>query len=258
MQMNASIKELMRCIIEKTDPKKAWLEVFKLHHPNLEKIDLNKISSSNFYRTFGTANPSEYCNPFYSHMIKEGFSPFDFKTSYDLDYKSYCPIFTFRPRMGMSKTCLPIQGFTVFIGGEYDCFCDPDFLIYNDVIVKYDDGTVKHFGYPEDVFPCTDFHSATYYPAHNCIYIIGRIGYDAPENGVKKDTPVYKLDLQTFEISKVCFQGKNPGWIHEHQAKLKGSKIWMILLGKKNWKFFFDLETRTWGRKNSRKKQKLN
>jgi hypothetical protein len=251
--MDYLLRELLKGMEGKTDPKKPWLEFFKLAHPNFEKIDLNKISPSNFYRTFGTANPSMYCNPFYSHMIKEGLSPFDFKYAYDLDYNAYCPIFTFLPRIGMSQTSLPSLGFTVFIGGEYDDYYDPDFLIYNDVIVRYDDGTIKHFGYPEDVFPCTDFHSATYYPADNCIYIIGGIGYNSPKDGVKKDTPVFKLELRTFEISKVDFLGENPGWIHHHEAKLKGNKIWVFLNGKRTKGFYLDLETRTWGKKISKK-----
>lgn len=164
---------------------------------------------------------------------------------------------------------LPYQAMALLflLGGEYDDFYDPDFLIYNDVIVKYDDGSVKHFGYPEDVFPCTDFHTAIYYSAHNCIYIIGSIGYADPLK-VRKDTSVFKLDLQTFAISKVDYQGTNPGWIHNNynmnNMKLKGSKVWVTGHKDKRKKeyvrkkvFTFDLETRTWEKKNLWKKLKL-
>lgn len=109
--MDYLFKERLMGMEGKTDPKKLWLKFFKLAHPNFEKIDLNAISPSYFYRMFGTANPSVYCNPFYSHMIKEGFSPSYFKYAYDLDYKAYCPIFTFRSRIGMSLTSLQTHGF---------------------------------------------------------------------------------------------------------------------------------------------------
>ena len=241
--------------------KKAWF----FGRPHTEKFDLETFSLNSLYRTFGTANPSLYSNPFYSYMIKEKFSPFDFEIYHDLDYKSYSPMFTFEPRIGMSETSLPSHGFTVFIGGEYEDFYDPHFLIYNDVIVKYDDGTVKHFGYPEDVFPCTDFHTATYYPAHNCIYIIGRLGYfDFWKGNAKKETPVFKLDLQTFEISKIDYEGKSPGWIYDHTDVLRGKKIWVIVRPKDDKGpgpgiklVYFNVETRKWGKKNLRKKQKL-
>lgn len=83
----------------------------------------------------------------------------------------------------------------------------------------------------------------------NCIYIIGGIGYNSPKDGVKKDTPVFKLDLSTFEISKVDCFGVNPGWIHHHDAMLKRNKIWVLLDGNRKKEFYLDLETRTWGKK---------
>jgi len=130
------------------------------------------------------------------------------------------------------------KGLTVYIGGEYDDYYDPDFMIYNDVICEWEDGTMKHYGYPESVFPCTDFHTATYYPPHNVIYIIGRFGYDYdhPKKDEFKPTEVFALSLETFEIHKVDVKGKSPGWIYFHKAKKLKDKI-KISYSKKNGQF---------------------
>ena len=194
------------------------------YYETFPKLDLTDFSQDLFYRTFGKSNPDIYSNPFYSYMIKHRLSPYSFKSSHNLDYEKIRPIFTMG-RIGMSKTEIKSKDLTVYIGGEYDDFYDPDFLIYNDVICEWKDGAVKHFGYPESVFPCTDFHSATYYPLHNAIYIIGRVGYDSPQKKEFKATEVFALDLESFAISKVEVMGVSPGWISSHKAKRVGEKI---------------------------------
>ncbi|MGI8429831.1 MAG: ankyrin repeat domain-containing protein, partial [Solirubrobacteraceae bacterium] len=69
-------------------------------------------------------------------------------------------------------------------------------------------------GYPEDVFPPTDFHSATL--VGDYLYIIGSLGYyDRRKPG---ETPVFRLDSRTFQIEPVPTSGKKPGWISRHKA----------------------------------------
>ena len=63
-------------------------------------------------------------------------------------------------RFGQTVTLLP-DGRAVQIAGEHEDHYDPDFTIYNDVFVHEPDGTIRIFGYPEAVFPPTDFHTAT-------------------------------------------------------------------------------------------------
>jgi hypothetical protein len=63
-------------------------------------------------------------------------------------------------RFGQSETLLP-DGRTVLVAGEHEDFYDSDFFIYNDVVVVEKTGEISIFGYPVDVFPPTDFHSAT-------------------------------------------------------------------------------------------------
>ena len=96
-------------------------------------------------------------------------------------------------------------------------FYDPDFCIYNDVVVHHGDGIFEIYGYPESVFPPIDFHSATL--VGNYIYIIGCLGYS--ENRTPGETPVYRLDCTTYEIQKIETSGNKPGWIHKHKAQYR-------------------------------------
>jgi len=125
------------------------------------------------------------------------------------------PIWTF-DRMGATRTRLP-DGRLVCIGGEHEDCYDPDFCIYNDVIVLGSTQPIEIYGYPEEVFPPTDFHTATA-TADNRIVIVGRLGYkDARRPG---HTPVYALDLSDYRISQVETFGEMPGWIFKHAASL--------------------------------------
>jgi hypothetical protein len=129
----------------------------------------------------------------------------------------------------------------VEIGGEYEDFYDPDFLIYNDVIVWHWDGEFNEwgtpkrdnakftiYGYPKDVFPPIDNHTATYVPNQNSIYIIGNLGYgeDRKERGLAY-TSVFRLRVDTWEIQRVETIGEGPGAIWQHEAELKGNEIWV-------------------------------
>lgn len=118
-------------------------------------------------------------------------------------------------RFGQSCTPLP-DGREFLIAGEHEDSYDPDFFIYNDVIVRERNGEFEIFGYPTKIFPPTDFHSATL--VGNQILIIGSLGY--AEGRQAGTTPVFSLDLATLKFSKVSTTGHPPGWIHRHRAVL--------------------------------------
>lgn len=118
-------------------------------------------------------------------------------------------------RFGKSETVLA-DGSVVHIGGEHEDHYDPDFYIYNDVTIVAPDGAIELFDYSPDVFPPTDFHSATLVGGD--IVIIGCLGH--PEQRVMGQTPVYKLDLHTRAISRIDASGESPGWISRHSAEL--------------------------------------
>ena len=127
----------------------------------------------------------------------------------------------------MSFTELP-DGRFVQIGGEHEDSYDPDFCIYNDVVVHDRSGQFEIMGYPEDVFPPTDFHSATLIKRD--LYIIGRLGYHGSRTF--GTTPVYRLDCRNWKIQAVETFGDNPGWIFEHKAWFDGSSSLVISEGK--------------------------
>ncbi|MCC6488710.1 MAG: hypothetical protein IT364_14525 [Candidatus Hydrogenedentes bacterium] len=118
-------------------------------------------------------------------------------------------------RFGQSSTRLPDER-VILIAGEHEDFYDPDFYIYNDVIVVHPNGAIDIYGYPTEDFPPTDFHSATL--VDNQIVLIGNLGYS--EQRVHGMTQVLLLDTHSFRITAICPVGSPPGWIHSHLAIL--------------------------------------
>lgn len=118
-------------------------------------------------------------------------------------------------RFGQSVTALP-DGRVVAIGGEHEDHYDPDFFIYNDVLLTRPSGDIEVYGYPYEVFPPTDFHSATL--VGDRIVIVGCLGHPSQRRpGV---TPTFALDTSGLAISALVTTGDNPGWIFEHTAEL--------------------------------------
>lgn len=127
-------------------------------------------------------------------------------------------------RFGQSITELA-DGRRIYIGGEHEDHYDPDFYIYNDVVVIGPDNTVDFCCYRKSDFPPTDFHTATL--VGDKIFIIGSLGY--PEERNPGDTQLYSLNLTNFEIHKLDSSRISPGWIHGHAATLSEDKSSIIL-----------------------------
>lgn len=105
------------------------------------------------------------------------------------------------------------DGRDVYIAGEHEDGYDPDFYIYNDVVI-IDGEDIRILGYSESVFPPTDFHTATLVGAE--IFLIGNLGYS--RNCVPDETQVFRLDTDTWQMTRVETTGTPPGWIHKHKA----------------------------------------
>jgi hypothetical protein len=164
---------------------------------------------------FGRSNPERMNNPVWEWLIKSKLSAFLAAEKLNgPDPLDSGPGWCF-DRFGQSSTELP-DGRIVLIAGEHEDHYDPDFYIYNDVVVQHADGKIEIFGYPQDIFPPTDFHTATL--AGNRIIIIGRLSY--PEERKPGTTSVTVLNLDTFAISKVASSGSPPGWLYSHNATL--------------------------------------
>ncbi len=129
------------------------------------------------------------------------------------------PIWNFH-RMGMTETELP-DGRLVCVGGEHEDYYDPDFYIYNDVVVFGPHGELAIYGYPREVFPPTDFHTATL--VGDRIVIIGCLGYPADRR--PGHTPVYALDPTTYAVTEIPTTGEMPGWLFTHHATLGADGI---------------------------------
>lgn len=164
---------------------------------------------------FGKTNPERMHLAFCEWMIpgdgppdadeEPGYSPYQVGTLFDVSiYDGEGPSWTFQ-RTGATRTELP-DGRIVCVGGEHEDYYDPDFCIYNDVVV-FLDGTVEIYDYREEEFPPTDFHTAT--STGDRLILIGGIGYQ----GTRRfgATPVFALDLSTYRISEIATRGEVPG-----------------------------------------------
>ncbi len=178
-------------------------------------------------RCFGTANPQRMDNAFWQAMVRTKSNAYDARKLFEGRnmFKPDEPVWCY-DRMGRTVTWLP-DGRVVLIAGEHEDGYDPDFLIYNDVVmITPKTEEIEIFGYPRSVFPPTDFHSATFVPSTaervpDAIYIIGNLGY--PEDRRADVTPVYRLELDTMAIHAVRTTGEGPGWVRDHTAWLEDS-----------------------------------
>ena len=207
------------------------------------------------YRRFGKANPEVMEIDFWKAMIRCGESAYyaqnTFADTDNVDEPVWC-----YERFGRTITEL-LDGRIVEIAGEHEDYYDPNFCIYNDVVVYQGDGTFKIFGYPKDVFPPTDFHTAT--RVGNYIYIIGNVGYQ--NERIYDETPVYRLHCDTFNIEKIATTGDKPRWISRHKAHYKepakicvsGGEVFVTMNDKVEYvenlvDYTLDLENLSWSR----------
>ncbi len=178
-------------------------------------------------RHFGKKNPERSEVEFWLDMVRTGASAWRARETYsDKSGTKDKPIWTYQ-RYGRSTSVLP-NGRVIEIGGEHEDWYDPDFCIYNDVTVFEVNGTINIYSYPESAFPPTDFHTATL--VDNFIYIVGGLGYH--EARTTGHTPVYRLDIHTFEIKEIRTSGDNPGWISRHRTSLDRNSHLVVRAGK--------------------------
>ncbi len=199
----------------------------------------------------GTSNPHKMNNPVWEWLVESRLSAYQANELFDgpssvTDGPAWC-----FDRFGQSITELP-DGRLAIVGGEHEDHYDPDFYIYNDLVLTASSGTPEIYGYPIDVFPATDFHSATL--TDGAILLIGNLGY--PESRRAGYTQVLRLDLESLRMSRIESSGNNPGWIHDHTANITDDNRGIIISGGKvdlcdgTWLFEnideWRLDTRNW------------
>jgi hypothetical protein len=169
---------------------------------------------------FGSSNPERMNNPLWEWLIRTRIDAYSAADRFGYPETSPCdddflgPAWCFA-RMGQSVTPLP-DGRIVLISGEHEDGYDPDFNIYNDVIIYHPDRSLEIFGYPREIFPPTDFHTATLIAGR--IIVIGNLGY--PQDRKKGVTQVLEMDISTWRMRLIATSGESPGWLHEHVAEL--------------------------------------
>ncbi len=201
-------------------------------------------------RQFGSQNPTLMDIPFWKHMIythsnawwvreENGYKMRWGNAAFDAERGAVnvpcCPIWCF-DRFGQTRIELP-DGRVIFIAGEHEDWYDPNFCIYNDVIVldtkvPFGPDAIKVYGYPTDVFPPTDHHAATYYcepgTGKEYILVVGGQGYGREGDDPHKDeTTVYRLDLSNLMMEKLETTGKKPdhALINHRASSVDISKI---------------------------------
>jgi ankyrin repeat protein len=225
----ASNEPIIRLLADAGEPISQINTEMKRILTGLEGGDRLNISEAEYKsgcrRRFGRANPEVMNIPFWRAMVRAGISAYEAKAQFG-DTDSMEPTWCYS-RYGTSFTELP-DGRFVQIGGEHEDFYDPDFCIYNDVVINERSGNLEIMGYPSEVFPPTDFHSATLVDGQ--IYIVGGLGYSGSrEFGT---TPIYRLDCRTWKIEPLKSDGDNPGWIYDHRATLSQPSSLLITGGK--------------------------
>jgi hypothetical protein len=174
----------------------------------------------------GASNPERLTNPVWEWLVRSEHSAYSASRHFGLA-SDVCrePGWSFA-RFGRSTTMLE-DGRTVLIAGEHEDAYDADFFIYNDVVVTQPEGSIEIFGYPRDVFPPTDFHSATL--LGDRIVIVGNLSY--PANRIPGSTQVLLVDLDSFATTLVRTSGESPGWIHRHSAELTDGAQAIVIRG---------------------------
>lgn len=194
--------------------------------PDVDRAALSIVSSEQFTRgrnrRFGTRNPEAIDEPFWLAMIRSGAHGYTANVTFKGPSSHKAGPVWCANRFGQSLTRLP-DGRIVQIAGEHEDHYDPDFCIYNDVFLHHPDGRIDIFAYPREVFPPTDFHTATLMQDGH-IYVIGSAGYYGEREYGR--TPVYRLDTKTFAIERIDCGGESPGWIYSHRAsRVSDAKI---------------------------------
>ncbi|KAM7211155.1 hypothetical protein V8F06_013462, partial [Rhypophila decipiens] len=199
-----------------------------------------------------TSNPTRMrLTPFLSYMITTCDAAYSMRTlPLNVDNKNEIdmntPVWSFE-RFGQSKTRVgaprgdPDRSHyrTILIGGEHEDSYDPDFWIYNDVVVLHNRDSplgakpeeIEVYGYPKADFPPVCWHTATYYVdgPKQYIYLVGGQGHTG--HSYDLTCVVNRLDLGSFKMERIETTGYAPppqsffGFRRKPKATLLGKNI---------------------------------
>jgi hypothetical protein len=228
----ATNREIIDMLVEHGEDFNDVKDEMRMQIIGTGKIEIPQVSKETFerqkHRRFGTRNPAAVSYQFWLDMIQSEVSGYQASEKYDsANTGKLPPIWCYR-RFGRTTNILP-DGRIIEIGGEHEDHYDPDFCIYNDVVVFQPNGSIRIFLYPEEDFPPIDFHTATL--VDDQILIVGGLGYAATrEIG---HTPVYRLDTRSMKIQRLETKGEPPRGINRHKTRLQNNQL--ILSGGNCW-----------------------
>lgn len=177
---------------------------------------------------FGVANPELVDVPFWNQQIRTGdnaWTGLRRAMGEDADGFTDGPTWTFE-RFGATATRLP-DGRVVAIAGEHEDWYDPDFHIYNDVIVFGPNGEQDVYLYPPEVFPPTDFHATVW--AEPYLYMVGNLG--RPEHRNDARPLVHRLDSRTWQIEPFASRGPLHAAFHRCLASYDADRHAIRVIG---------------------------
>jgi len=211
--------EMLRVFLEAGDDLSRARSEVKRAYMGIECVKRLRSTLDEYRRhkspRYGSSNPERMDYPFWIDMIQLGRDAYAARLHFDdTDPFTKPGVVWCYDRFGASVTELD-DGRFVQIGGEHEDSYDPDFHIYNDVVVHDGHGGIQIYGYPSDVFPPTDFHTAT--RVGRQIYVIGCLGYAKQREPGR--TPVYRLELDSWKMEAVVTSGEGPSWLHQHRSK---------------------------------------
>ena len=130
-----------------------------------ENSDIKNVPEKYIYARYGTANPEQVNNYFWKYMIKN-FTIDAWNITQRLNiadkindnFNNRPAIYCFQRFMQSSITLS--DGRKIYVGGEHEDHYDPDFFIYNDIIVistdihkNIKDDDIDIYLYPPEIFP---------------------------------------------------------------------------------------------------------
>src|SRR5256885_12843446 len=124
--------------------------------PAAQEAQLDPVVTPELFREwrsprFGQSNPERMNNPIWEWLIRSGFDAYSATERFNgPSALGAGPGWCFN-RFGQSSTQLS-DGRTVLIAGEHEDHYDPDFYIYNDVVILHPDRRMDIFGYPRKAF----------------------------------------------------------------------------------------------------------
>lgn len=168
-------------------------------------------------RVFGTENPTTHRNVFWEEMVRTGETAYQAFQRFDPNRRRFRsatpdPVWCFE-RFGQTRTRLP-DGRIICVAGEHEDSYNPDFCIYNDVVVFTAPDRFTIQGYPESLFPPTDFHTAT--RVEDNLYLLGSLGN---QGRYGQTMQAFRLDTRTLSIHPLTTDGQKPPWLSHHLAR---------------------------------------